>query len=257
MLLKKLILNEGENYLYQKLCEVFDKHKINYKNCRNLDQLEKSLGHQFDKKGVYYILGSVLPYRELEIWKKQTSKIYNVKLPNKNRKVKVVFLHDFIIRGWADYATVGVSYPSGWAKKDALFCIKDAYNQRSEKFKCSYLVHETQHFDDYKHFPKLEQIDLEYRAKLAELIMSKKRTYELLDKFIVTMNNNPSSPHAYAEYCLLRDLSFGLSNKKMVRRLIEWKKISAVAIRNACFNILSLHTKNLNIKGARRVRGIL
>lgn len=257
MLMGKIPKDKGEGHLSENIKSVLKKYKINYWKSRKIDSLKKYIEKEFKKRGLFYLIGNVLPYRELEIWRKQTTKYYDVKLPTKIRKVKVVFLEKFIIRGWADYATTGVTYPGGWAKKNALFCVKDVYDLRKEIFKISYLVHEGQHFDDYKYYPKLEQIDLEYRAKLAELLMANKIMFQLLNKFLVTVLDKREFPHPYASFCLCRDLSLAIFNKKMIKDMKKWKRIPAQKIKDACLQLYNCHTDGLKKAGAKRVKSIL
>src|SRR5205085_9777810 len=58
--------------------------------------------------------------------------------------------------------------------------------------------HEGQHFADYAQYPKLEQPELEYRAKLTEIAMSQSTTAELLQRFAALGGTRRAVPHAFA-----------------------------------------------------------
>jgi hypothetical protein len=75
----------------------------------------------------------------------------------------------------------------GWAiKEDAnLYCNKGDYDLNSEHFKVSYLKHETIHFTDLNEYPQLSSADLEYRAKLIELMYCTQETiYDRVTQFV-------------------------------------------------------------------------
>ncbi len=148
------------------------------------------------------------PFRSLLVWRSQKIEKFQVPLIHKTQVVKVVLLDKFIEFGWLHFATFGKYYVGGWAKKDALYCVLPAYKKslNGESFRVSYLTHEAQHFSDYKRFPKLSQTDLEYRAKLAELVAAKKTT-RLLMKFRSEAKNDPKFPHSHAAWRVINDLN--------------------------------------------------
>jgi len=136
-------------------------------------------------KGYPGIMGRSWPYHDLMIWQKETQKEFLIELPDGPQKVKVVFLDDFIIRGWRDYVTFGRTSSGGWAKKDALYCPVH-HDLSSAAFKVRFLVHEGQHLADYNLFPDpiLGPPDFEYRAKLAQLSLGKEDVYGYIKEFI-------------------------------------------------------------------------
>lgn len=142
-------------------------------------------GNEFlNEKGYFSnAFGKTGQLYDLFLWKKEEVKNYSIELVNKTVTVKVHLMDDFISTGWSHYTTFGRKFASGWANREALFCVASAYDLESENYKISYLTHEGQHFSDYNHFPQLQQRDLEYRAKLIELIKSNKTTLELIRKF--------------------------------------------------------------------------
>ena len=85
---------------------------------------------------------------DLLVWKTQKDTLYTFKVHKETIPAKVVFMDDFITLGWEEYATLGKLYPAGWATKEALYCVRKAYDLSSERFLISYLAHEGRHFED-------------------------------------------------------------------------------------------------------------
>lgn len=199
------------------------------------DPLEKMLANKFRQRGYFALFGRVTPFRSLLIWRKQKTRRFKVELSESLQEVDVVFLDQFVELGWLHFATFGRYYVGGWAKKDALYCVSQAYkyNFSGEIFRTSYLTHEAQHFSDYKNFPGLAQADLEFRAKLAELIASR-RPIVLLNKFKREANPNPSLPHSYGAHKVLQKVG---------------AVSSAREARSSAFVVMSEHTRRLKGQG--------
>lgn len=208
VLTKELTEREGFYLLFKNLNKVLDPlaKKIQVYDDQRLKEIADSTKDEIEKRGYFGLYGMTRPHLELMIWKKQKNKTYKVKLHDGVQKVEVVMMDDFKSLGWAAYATFGKSFTGGWATKEKLFCVKPAYNLKSEKYKVSYLKHEARHFADYKVFPKLKQPELEYRAKLTELIYADKTLYDLIEKFKTNGENSRVSPHAYANYHVYHNL---------------------------------------------------
>jgi hypothetical protein len=194
----------------------------------------------FGKTGALY---------DLLVWKTEKDTVYKLNYDGKETAVKVYFMDDFVTLGWSEYATLGRYYPAGWATQEALFCVKKAYDLKSETFRVSYIGHEGRHFADYKLFPKLKGVgsaDLEYRGKLTEIALySKNGLYKRLDFFINNGNYNSENGHSIAAYCVIRDLSKELFNTDYERNLDKWKAIPAIKINEAASKILEENTKAL------------
>ena len=186
---------------------------------------------------------------DLLVWKTQKDTIYSFVLGAEQTSVRVVFMDDFITLGWEEYATLGRYYPGGWTTPKELYCVKSAYDLKSEKFLVSYLAHESRHFADYKLFPKLKSADLEYRAKLTELSLAKSSLYELLDFFIGNANARSENGHSIANYCVIRDLSKSLFNTGFEKDINKWKQLSPAVINNGAAEILQANTKTLQSMG--------
>jgi len=186
---------------------------------------------------------------DLLVWETQRDTIYTFKIKNEVIQTKVVFMDDFITLGWEEYTTLGKNYPGGWATKDALYCVKKAYDLNSEHFLISYLAHESRHFADYKLFPKLTSADLEYRAKLTELSLAKKTIYELIQFFISNANYDSNNGHSVANFCVIKDLSKLVFGVEFEKDIVKWKSVSRKKINKAAYKILQSNTKALQLKG--------
>jgi hypothetical protein len=187
---------------------------------------------------------------DLLLWRKHTDTTYNISLGNEAVNVKLFFMEDFVSLGWMEYATFGYQYPGGWATKEALYCVKQAYDVNSESFKISYLKHEARHFADYKLFPKLSSADLEYRAKLTELIFLKKNLYNIVNYFIDNANEKSGNSHLIAHYYLIGHLSKSLFRNGFENDINNWKKIPVKKINRESKKLLKRNTRQLQKLGA-------
>lgn len=207
----------------------------------SLDKIEKKLSEEIKKRGYYSLFGSVTPFRSLLVWKKQYSKIYTVSLPEKKQKIEVVFMDDFVELSWMHYATLGRYYVGGWAKKNALYCVKQAYKVGSPEFQAHYLAHEAQHLADYKSFPKLQQTDLEYRAKLTELAVTT-APRKFIQKLKSESKNDRQLPHCFAAFKIISELKPGQP---------------PASLNKFGHELLSIHTKALKHYGAKTVKSVI
>jgi hypothetical protein len=204
-----------------------------------------------EREGLFALTGVTSPYYELMIWKSQTPTDYHVKLPERSIDVHVVFLDDFVSLGWAGYATCGRAHSGGWTTHDALYALRSSYDVASEEFRVSYLAHEGRHFSDYKEFPKLEQPELEYRAKLTEIAVSKSTTHDLAVEFARRTGTDRSVPHSFADYCVARDLSREVfDSPTLVADEARWRAVPARRLRAAAKRLLEESHALLERKGA-------
>ena len=183
--------------------------------------------------------------------------VYSIGLLEDSVKVEVHFMKDFISTGWAHYVTFGKSYAGGWATREALYSVDDAYDRESENFNVSYLTHEGQHFADYKSFPALQQTDLEYRAKLIELIKSNETTHQLIEKFLNHTSKIKGNAHAFANHCVIRDLSKLLFKEEFVSEKETWLKIDPNLIREKSLFLFQQHTEKLEELGSEQVTELI
>jgi hypothetical protein len=228
--------------------------KTNYPPAKNVTLNEDSI-NVYQKKYIadlgYHTtgFGKTGGLYDLLVWKTEKDTVYKLNYDGKETAIKIYFMDNFITLGWSEYATLGRYYPTGWATREALFCVKKAYDLKSETFRVSYIGHEGRHFADYQLFPKLKGIgsaDLEYRAKLTELsLYSEDGLYKRIQFFINNGNYDSQNGHSIAAYCVIRDLSKSLFNNNFEKNLDKWKSISAKKINEAATQILKENTKSL------------
>lgn len=208
--------------------------------------------------GLHALGGRTLPYLELMLWAREDTTRFDVELDGGTQPVEVVFVRSFLVKGWADWATIGRASTGGWATRERLFCLGDDYDLGSERFRVSYLKHEAQHFADYVKFPQLEQLDLEYRGKLTELAWSDTTTKDLLTTFAASAAANPAAPHAWANLLVVEDVSRSLFGEVVAApKDPRWSTLDRSAARAAARALLAQHTARLATAGADTTRGVL
>jgi len=211
---------------------------------------EKVYNEYIQAKGFHTTgLNKVGSFFDFLVWKNQIDTTYKINLINKTMPVNVILMNGFVSLGWEEYVTFGRYYPGGWATDKALFCVKKAYDLNSEDFIVSYLHHEGQHFSDYKHYPKLIQRDLEYRAKLTELYFADQSIFLLIKNFLSVAKYDLSNPHSFADYCIIRDLSQILFNVDFQKDLIKWEQLPKSSIHETALQLFLLNTDKLNRAG--------
>lgn len=114
-----------------------------------------------------------------------------------------------------------------------------------------FLRHEAQHFADRQDFPGLPGTDLEYRAKLVELICAASPRLQL-QAFCAEAAERPGHPHAYAALQLARDLAraLGLSAGKTLEACLD--DLEEARIRWAVRSLLEAHGAELRAGGRGR-----
>ncbi len=162
------------------------------------DLEEKEAAKAFAAEGFHFLGGKTSGYYGPYIWKTEELKRYAVQLPEGEQEYPVKFLDGFVFQGWMDYISFGIVRTGGWSNGDGLIhCVKPAYNLESESFQVSLLKHEAQHAADLARYPDMSNEDLEYRAKLVELVYSKER--DLLTPFAQQAGDkNKANGHARA-----------------------------------------------------------
>ena len=225
-----------------------------FKNLKNeLSSLLISSGYQesnkpiqqiksiLNDKGYHILTGRTFPYQEMMIWKDQVEKKYQIQLTDTIQEMNLVVLNDFVSKGWLSFSSFGYNASAGWATNNQLFIVAPQYNLDSESFYISYLKHEARHLIDKKLF-NLGTTELEYRAKLTELIYADKTSIKLLNKFIIEGNKTSKSPHGKANYRLISNLSKQLFNKKHETDLNKWREIDKEKIQMTARNLLLQNT---------------
>ena len=203
-----------------------------------------------EEKGYFAnAMGKTGAFYDLFLWKKNEIHSYPIILIEDSVRVEVHLMDEFISLGWSHYTTFGRSYAGGWATREALYCVASAYDLESESFLHSYLPHEGQHFADYQTFPRLKQRDLEYRAKLVELSKSQQNTYQLIEKFLHHAAEQSHDAHAFANYCVIRDLSQAIYRREYVAATETWQSCEADQIRQHSIALFLRHTEQLEAMG--------
>lgn len=219
--------------------------------------LDRKLRDALEKRGWHVLTGVTQPFRELMLWRSETEKTYRVKLTDGVQRVRVVFLDDFLVLGWSHFATFGKAYSGGWTRPDALYVIAPAYDIGSERFRVNYLKHEARHFADIAHYPRLRQADLEYRAKLTELVFAEERFWETLSNFINNAAANENAPHAYANHTVVANLSSRLLDVPYEASLERWLALDKEDIRAGARKLLAEHTRAIEAGGPKSIESII
>lgn len=195
---------EAANKLKTRLIAFFGIMDDNMEIC----DLEKNqIADAFFSRGLYFLGGKTSGYYGPYIWRTTETVAYEVELPDGVQVYTVKLLDGFITRSWIDYLSFGEIGPGGWADGDGIInCVKSAYDFDSENFKVSLLKHEAQHTRDLEMDKDMSSEDLEYRAKLVELIYSSER--DLLKQFAQEADTSDNSNgHAVASNRIVEGFS--------------------------------------------------
>lgn len=170
----------------------------------SLDELEELVAEAFRAGGFHFLGGRTGGCYGPYIWRTEELRRYEVELPEGVQEYAVKLLGGFVMESWLSYLTFGLSGTGGWSNGDGLIhCVKRHYDLESESFRVSLLKHEAQHASDQGRYPGMSSADLEYRAKLVELIYSEER--QLLGRFLQEADAaNPSSGHGLAAERIVR-----------------------------------------------------
>jgi hypothetical protein len=214
----------------------------------NLDEIEDELKKRFVEKGYSFLGGITPPYRGPYIWKTTSRKEFSVILPEDEQKMTVYFVSDFLMLSWAHFATLGERHTGGWAAADGLYYVNNSDREidtESVNFQVWFLKHEAQHLSDYRKYPGLKPVNLEYRAKLIELIYNPD-SVSLMEKFINEAKNDVTLPHSFAAYSIIKGLSPVLFNEEYINTAGRWKSIRTKDISEAALKLFSINTEKLN-----------
>jgi len=257
VMIDSLAIEKADSLFERKMARYLFKEKYGSENVP-VDSIQQNLykySNEFVNEKGYFsnAFGKTGMLYDLFLWKKNDVVKYTIELIDDTVEVTVHLMDDFISTGWSHYTTFGKSYTGGWANREALFCVVSAYDLTSENYKVSYLAHEGQHFSDYKRYPALQQRDLEYRAKLVELVKSNSTTYDLLNKFIKNSSGEPINAHAFANYCVIKNLSDLIFNTNDSKKEKDLLLIDAGIIRQKSKMLYYAHSKVLDSLGSEIV----
>ena len=195
-----------------------------------LDELEEKVAEAFRGQSLYALTGRTGGWYGPYIWRTEEMKHYAVELPDGAQDYAVKLLDGFIMESWLNYLTVGMSGTGGWSNGDGLIhCVKHCYDLESESFRVSLLNHEAQHAADQSRYPGMSVEDLEYRAKLVELIYSEER--QLLERFIQEADTtNAGNGHGLAAERIVRGFEARLNKTREELNGLPIKEVQAVSL---------------------------
>ena len=209
-------------------------------NMPNADEesLTEQLKSVFEANGYHALFGKTQGYYGPYIWRDTIPTVYRVELPDGTAEYTVNILKGFVFRSWMDYLTFGRYGTGGWASPDGTInCIEQAYDFESERFLVSLLKHEAQHTLDMKNFPGITPAELEYRAKLVELIYSV--NLGLLQKFLSEADESRAGDsHAVASARIKRELA-----REFACEFADTDQTELSRIQTRAQTLLRAHTK--------------
>jgi hypothetical protein len=200
-------------------------------------------GSALEEQNLFHFQSTDPPLRDLIIWNSQHSRNYSVQLTDQRLDLTVHFLDDFLLQGWKDFASLGLTATTGWVENGDLYCVAWAYDTNSENFEVSYLKHEARHLLDLERYPHMDSVELEYRAKLTELAFAHRTVHRILQDFSEKAAQNPASPHAMANWRVIRDTHWALSGKEMAEGSGDWLQLKAGDINRVARGLLAANTE--------------
>jgi hypothetical protein len=217
----------------------------------NLDEIESVLENIFREKGYSFLGGVTPPFRGPYIWKTTLKKEFNVSLTESEQAVMVYFISDFLMLSWIHFATMEKHWSGGWAKPEGMYYIdngSEPIDTNSTRFQVRFLKHEAQHLSDYKQFPNLNARNLEYRAKLVELIYNP-QPHDLIEQFLNQSKNDKCLPHPFAAYSIIKNLSSLIFAQEYVYTIQQWRNIKTELISSSASELFFQNNKNLLEEG--------
>lgn len=183
----------------------------------SLDQIEERVSGIFSDRGFHFLGGKTSGYFGPYIWSFTETRTFEVELPGGVAEYTVNLLDGFISRSWLDFISFGETGTGGWTGSDGVInCVSKAYDLEGEGFRVSLLKHEAQHAVDLARCVDMPSEDLEYRAKLVELIYSRERN--LLRYFLQEMSGSDSrNGHSLAAARIVEGISrkTGIGRKEL------------------------------------------
>lgn len=217
----------------------------------DLEVAEAELAAGFRPRGYTFLGGRTPPHLGPYIWSRTETQRLTVDLPlGERQEVPVHFLHDLVLRGWLYWQTLGAQGAGGWYQDgdpdwpDGLYCVADRYPDplRNPMFQVSFLGHEAQHVADHRAFPGLTSGELEYRAKLVELI-GHQAVDDRLAFFLDDARDDPDHPHPHAAHLIVERLSGRLFGR--AASVDEWRGVDYPRIRSEAVALLEEDTVRL------------
>lgn len=194
---------EAKKLLFQELT-IFSGTKPNLPND---DNIEEEIEKMVKAEGYECLCGDTSGFFGPYIWESSTKVTYEVELPSGIQPYTIIMMDGFISRSWLDFISFGETGTGGWVGKDGtLCCVRSLYDTESEEFNISFLKHEAQHAHDKKKYLDITTVDLEYRAKLVELIYWH-NDEKIKEIYSEADNTNPNNGHSVAAYRIISEMS--------------------------------------------------
>ena len=118
-----------------------------------------------------------------------------------------------------------------------------AYDEGTENFSVSYLKHEARHLLDLERFPEMDSTELEYRAKLTELAFANRTLKRVLEDFTAKAEENADSPHAMANWRVVRDIHWSLYGEELPAGFTGWGVVNVGSVNRAARSLLKANTQ--------------
>lgn len=255
-LLGEYEFEDGKQWLQKEIKRLLIKHGFE-KLLKNHSDSMSALDQALLQQDIFFDRSLASPWYDLLLWKSQHQRQLEIELTDQRLELNVIFMDDFISLGWTDFATLGMTSSGGWAAVDAIYCVSWAWNHDSENFAVSFLKHEGRHSADFRTFPSLGVIDLEYRAKLTELAFARTTLPRIVANFTANSVPNRDSPHAFANYLVTRDLNRTIFDTDITATSRSLQDVSTEQIHAAARALLENHTARLHDAGALITQGVL
>jgi hypothetical protein len=210
---------------------------------------ERVITERMAERGLQFLGGRTPPELGPYVWMRTEARRFTVALPrDEPQEVTVHLMHDFLLRGWLHWRTLGDQGAGGWYQQDnppwanGLYAVAERYPEPRESnpaFTVSLLGHEAQHVADHHAFPGMASSELEYRAKLVELI-GYDRAEDRLDFFLSDAVDDPEQPHPWAAHRIVADLAARLPAPPVDRD--AWHAIPYDEIRRIALELIDEDT---------------
>ncbi len=213
------------------------------------------LAHWIEKRGYRCLTGRTAPHLELMLWRRSRSRTERVELTDGVRQIPVTFVHDVLVGGWNHFASLDGGRSTGWANRDGLFVVTEAHDDLTgPDFQVSFLKHEARHYADEGQYPNLSAADLEYRAKLTELVYAGPIARDILAKF--ARDRAPVDvPHPLASWHVMNDVAHELFGRDVPETW--WERADAGRVAAAARGLLDRNDAILTAAGAATTSGVL